>query len=345
MKKIYLIVLISLNYAFCSSHEMTKMYASLYADELLAEFDRKLDLKLTLNDHTPIFKMEEYQQLLTARMMIESTSDHTHSTKKSNTFYYPSFSSANYKVVKKQIQESSKLINNHLNKLFESQDENLVIYPSTNSDGNLTGNTYPKNVWSLTFDDGPHRSRTNRVLDNLNEAGLKATFFVLVEKSNIYKSITNTIINDGMELALHSYTHPNLSKSSSNLEYEITKAKKDLEERTNSNIKVFRLPYGAGMRSGRVREVIAKNKMVHVFWNIDTLDWQDKNPSSIFERTKKMMELTPNKSGIILFHDIHNQSVIASKMVMDYLTKMNKTVCTVSEVIDHMNNKKQECIK
>ncbi len=57
------------------------------------------------------------------------------------------------------------------------------------------------------------------------------------------------------------------------------------------------------------------------------------------------MAKTPRKSGVILFHDIHPQTVIASEMVMNYLNNENKTVCTVGEVVDYLNRMKQDCLK
>ena len=149
-----------------------------------------------------------------------------------------------------------------------------------------------------------------------------------------------------MTIALHSYTHLDLNKQSpAKLEYEITKAKKDLESLLDVETKTFRLPFGSGMRNSNLRTVIARNKYIHIFWNIDTLDWKDKNPASIQARVEKQMKLTPKNSGIILYHDIHNQSVIASAMTMDYLLDNGHKICTVEEVIDFHNGKDISCVK
>ena len=57
--------------------------------------------------------------------------------------------------------------------------------------------------------------------------------------------------------------------------------------------------------------------MLHVHWNVDRLDWQDKNPQSIFERSKKQIDL--RGKGIVLFHDVHPQSVEAVKLLLPYM--------------------------
>jgi peptidoglycan/xylan/chitin deacetylase (PgdA/CDA1 family) len=43
--------------------------------------------------------------------------------------------------------------------------------------------------------------------------------------------------------------------------------------------------------------------MIHVSWNVDSLDWQDPNPASVQKRVEQQM--AANGRGIILFHDIH----------------------------------------
>jgi peptidoglycan/xylan/chitin deacetylase (PgdA/CDA1 family) len=337
MKTLFILLLSSLS-AFAMTTAQKLSYAHLYADNLLTQFDMELDQKIALNEQGSQFQSETYQKLLATRMYIEKEVGHDHSREvKSNILL-----AHNSSMLGSVISEIEKSLNI---RTVDSNESDLLIYPTTGSDGNLTGNTFPENVWSLTFDDGPHGSRTQRVLDNLHETNMRATFFVLMEKANKYKDLIQKVSDEGHELALHSYTHPNLIKSTSNLDYEITTAKKELEELSGKNIEVFRLPYGSGMRSTRVRKVIAANEMIHIFWNIDTLDWKDKDPESILARTKKQMLLTPNKSGIILFHDIHNQSVIASRLVMDYLNAENKTVCTLGEIINFFNSKSQRCIK
>ena len=90
-----------------------------------------------------------------------------------------------------------------------------------------------------------------------------------------------------------------------------------------------------------VRQDIANAGMVHVFWNVDTLDWQDKNPQSILARTLKQM--SAYKGGVILFHDIHSQSVIASNLLMAHMKKSGINVCTVQGVVDQQNKNLPGC--
>ncbi|NDF15772.1 hypothetical protein EB061_10695 [bacterium] len=97
----------------------------------------------------------------------------------------------------------------------------------------------------------------------------------------------------------------------------------------------FRLPYGAGVSLQAVRKDIVKSCMVHVFWNVDTLDWHDRDPEMIATRTRA--QIRSQKHGIILFHDIHAQSVIASAQIMQHLKKEGNRVVTISEIVDELN--------
>ncbi|MFZ4714341.1 MAG: polysaccharide deacetylase family protein [Bacteriovoracaceae bacterium] len=221
-----------------------------------------------------------------------------------------------------------------------------VIFPSAGANGNITGNGFPENTWSITYDDGPGGATTPTVLQNLKDRGVKATFFQLAQQVAALPKISKSIKDAGMDLASHSYTHAQLAKVGPiQLEKEITTAKSVSEQKLGITIKLFRLPYGAGVSVPSIRQKIADNKMVHVFWNVDTLDWQDKNPDSVVERSLNQIKALKKNAGIILFHDIHPQSVIASAKLIDVLKSRSTRLCTVQQVIDQINNGAETCVE
>jgi peptidoglycan/xylan/chitin deacetylase (PgdA/CDA1 family) len=319
-------------------------YANIYADALIEEFDKQLDQKVALQDTGGMLYEEVYSRLLSARYYIDKVLGHRGGNGKNNPNILMVTDTGLYQKVVKAINKEAIKIHKKRNELKETT-TTPVIYPSATRAGNITGNSFPSQVWTLTFDDGPRNGRTQTVVDNLYNRNMRATFFMPTRQALRFESVANYVKNADMEIAHHSYTHPNLTKlNAAELEYEVTTAKKDLEELLNVELKLMRLPYGAGLRNSKVRKKIATNNMVHVFWNVDTLDWKDKNPSSIKARTLKQMQLSPKDSGIILFHDIHAQTVIASEMVMDHLQDNNYTVCTVQQVVDFKNGLEQDCL-
>ena len=228
----------------------------------------------------------------------------------------------------------------HLSYMMDAKSEaaDKRFYPSTTNAGNITGNEFPAKVWSLTYDDGPKASTSGKILNELKARGLKATFFQLTKQAKTFPTMAKDLRDQGMEMASHSYTHQQLTKvGAAALEKEITTAVKELSELHGRPIKFFRLPYGAGVSTSTIREKIASNGLIHVFWNIDTLDWMAQEPEKIVERTLSLMKKTSKDAGVILFHDIHERTTIASPKIMDYLKQDSRRVCTLDEIVTQMN--------
>ena len=59
----------------------------------------------------------------------------------------------------------------------------------------------------ITFDDGPTKNGTCKVLDVLDEFGIKATFFTLGASIDLYPDSAKAITERGHNLGCHSYSH------------------------------------------------------------------------------------------------------------------------------------------
>ena len=316
--------------------------ASIYADHLISEFDKQLELSESFD----LRDSEVYAKLISARSFIENQGGHGHHMPRKNKSLLEITNPNQYISVINQIDSDSKEIFKRMQKNVNRERSLGVIYPSSGRAGNVTGNTFPAKVWSLTFDDGPRGSRTKTIVDNLYERGIKASFFMLTREAKRYTSTVDYVKDAGMEIALHSYNHKNLNKASDQtIHYEVGQALLDLKKLAKDDVELFRLPYGSGLRNSNLRQIIANYNLIHIFWNVDTLDWKDKDPQSIFRRVKLQMSKSPKNSGVILFHDIHAQTVIASELTMDYLIDNGHKVCTTGDVIKYLNGKKQNCLK
>lgn len=214
----------------------------------------------------------------------------------------------------------------------------LKIFPSTTAAGNIVGGEFPAKHWALTFDDGPSKVHTPQVLKNLLDAGIPATFFTIASVLQANPTEGLRTIEAGMEAANHSMSHKNLPQvSDATLQVEITEALLLQERILGRRAEFFRLPYGAGVNSARIRSLIAEQNLIHVFWNVDTLDWKDKNPASIVSRA--LSQMRNQGRGVILFHDIHDQSVVASKQIMQELANPDNQwkAGTMSQWVDLVN--------
>ncbi len=227
-------------------------------------------------------------------------------------------------------------------------DQTIPIFPSVTSAGNLTGNGYEPGTWSLTFDDGPLPATTGVVLDNLKKHNLKASFFILSEplqRSPVARALALRQLQEGHDVVSHSYNHAKITAlGAEDRRHQIEDAISILGSVTQSRPGFFRLPYGAGTSTPAVRADLVKSCVVHVFWNVDTLDWKDKDPDGIENRTRLQMRSLGR--GIILFHDTHKQSVIASERIMRHLNESNLEAIRVSDHVAIKNsNQKWSCAR
>ena len=59
----------------------------------------------------------------------------------------------------------------------------------------------------LTFDDGPHKKNTERILKILDDYGVKATFFVIGNRVSVYPDQLKAVRDAGHAIGCHSYDH------------------------------------------------------------------------------------------------------------------------------------------
>src|SRR6185312_7744234 len=199
----------------------------------------------------------------------------------------------------------------------------------------ISGVDFPAKTVALTFDDGPHPKYTGEIEALLRKYGIRAGFFELgqnlgaVGASGITLSknaaITKRLLEDGHTIANHTYSHrvlPKLTEADRTKEIESTN--QILEKITGVKPLLFRPPYGA--RNQEVYKQITGEGLQDVLWTIDSEDWADPIPESIAMRVLK--QVNESHKGVILFHDIHKQSVLALPLVLDELTSQEYTFLT-----------------
>jgi peptidoglycan/xylan/chitin deacetylase (PgdA/CDA1 family) len=150
----------------------------------------------------------------------------------------------------------------------------------------------------LTFDDGPVRTNTPRVLNVLSRYRVKATFFVVGQKARRYPRLVNREYREGHSVQNHTYTHPDLTTLGP------VKTRQELRA-TNRAIKAagvprpnrFRPPYG--VTNARVRSAGASLGLIQTLWSVDPRDWADPPASVICRRV--VSNVRPG--SIVLLHD------------------------------------------
>lgn len=178
---------------------------------------------------------------------------------------------------------------------------------------------------ALTFDDGPSRKYTPKLLDGLKERGVHASFFLLGKNIEGNEALVKRIQKEGHLIGNHTYNHVQLNKLSEvKAREEIVKTSNRIYEITGTYPQYLRPPFGSWKKNMEIRV-----EMFPVFWTIDTLDWETKNVTSILHIVEKQVE----DGSIILIHDGYGTSVEAALKIVDDLMKEGYEFVTVDEFL------------
>lgn len=178
---------------------------------------------------------------------------------------------------------------------------------------------------ALTFDDGPHPTYTEPLLDGLKERGVKATFFVTGQNAALHPDIIKRMHEDGHLIGNHTYSHIQLTKSNrETFKQELVKTNEVLQEITGDEVLYVRPPYGAWDK-----KLETELNMFPILWSIDPLDWCTSNASCITQAVLKKV----SENDIILMHDYYKPSVEAALMVVDELQKQGYEFVTVDKIL------------
>lgn len=178
---------------------------------------------------------------------------------------------------------------------------------------------------ALTFDDGPHPSYTEQLLDGLKKRGVKATFFVTGEHASLHPDVIERMSEEGHLIGNHTYSHMQLSVANKEeFKEELIRTNEVIEEITGKEVLFVRPPYGTWDKSFET-----ELNMFPVLWTVDPLDWCSTNVSSITSKVVKEVE----ENDIILMHDYFETSVTAALQVVDELLAEGYTFVTVDEIM------------
>lgn len=106
-----------------------------------------------------------------------------------------------------------------------------------------------------------------------------------------------------------------------NAEHNILVGHEAVMTETGVETPFFRFPYGS--RNKAIQSFVQGLKMASFYWNLDSSDWHYRNPTQLFANV--LRELDREKGGIILFHDIQEQTVIVLPHVIEELRKRHFT--------------------
>lgn len=169
----------------------------------------------------------------------------------------------------------------------------------------------------ITFDDGPHPTFTREILAALAEQCTKATFFQVGQMIKSFPEISKEVQAAGHTVGTHTWSHKNmgavsLDRAKSQIESAINIAEATLPDGVAP---FFRFPYLSDPK--RVRDYLASRHIAVMGIDADSFDWRNRSPDKVFKNI--FSALDKSGGGIMLFHDIHLQTV---KVIPEVLAEL-----------------------
>ena len=177
---------------------------------------------------------------------------------------------------------------------------------------------------ALTFDDGPHPVWTPLLLDGLKERGVKATFFLVGENIPGNEEIVERMVREGHLVGNHSYRHEQLTREGlEQVCQSFEKTGQMIEEIAGIRPEYARPPYGDWNE-----ELECRTELTTVLWDVDSLDWSDKDRRRITDKVCREIE----DGDIVLMHDIFQSSQEAALDIIDRLSADGWQFVTADEL-------------
>ena len=177
---------------------------------------------------------------------------------------------------------------------------------------------------ALTFDDGPRRSTTTRLLDGLAERGVKATFFLIGCQIADNEDVVRRMDREGHQIGIHTFDHVQLTQlNQADFSAQVDTTRTLLKDLLDHNDFLLRPPYGKwdeGVRNHAGCPII--------LWSIDPEDWDDRDTARVTEAVVSQAR----DGGIILLHDIYPESVDAALAIVDQLHAQGYYFCTIDQL-------------
>jgi peptidoglycan-N-acetylglucosamine deacetylase len=194
-------------------------------------------------------------------------------------------------------------------------DDASIVLPKTMYEWNFYREDGRKIAY-LTFDDGPSKHATEKILDILAANNVKATFFTLgssIEHNNQAADILKRIAREGHSIGSHGYSHdysilyPNRTVNLDAFINDFEKNDRILKEILGKdfNTRLIRMPGGHASWNGTAAldEVLTKKGIYQTDWNSLNGDAESKDFPTEYLLNKLKETVGDKDVAIVLMHD------------------------------------------
>lgn len=185
-----------------------------------------------------------------------------------------------------------------------------------------------ENTVYLTFDDGPS-VLTENLLYYLRQENVKATFFVVPERTDYCYSLLKQISDAGHSIGIHSASHDyeKIYASVDAFLDDFNEAYEIVLEATGKAPDIYRFPggsvndYNEKTRDDIISEMDRRG-FTYFDWNVDSNDWQGHGWTTLY--TDVLKDAEEFSSPVILFHNTGDR---------------DNTVLVIEDIIKALKNK------
>lgn len=201
------------------------------------------------------------------------------------------------------------------------------------ADGRVMTGAAEQRLILFTFDDGPDRRYTPRLLDILDEHGIRAVFFMTAGQirpdspwGRRQAELAREVARRGHLIGNHTVDHLQLPLlDNDSVLSQLTDSERIFERVFGARPWLMRPPGGA--RSERVDALVEGRGYTQMLWNLGTGDFQVRTPQEVLDTWKAVAERRERENGerggIVLLHDIHEWSVEAVPLLVREIRRRN----------------------
>jgi cellulose synthase/poly-beta-1,6-N-acetylglucosamine synthase-like glycosyltransferase/peptidoglycan/xylan/chitin deacetylase (PgdA/CDA1 family)/spore germination protein YaaH len=217
-------------------------------------------------------------------------------------------------------------------------DQSIVVFPKSTTVSRWGART--DKAIALTFDDGPDRKYTPRILDILRDKGVRATFFVIGSAAAIHGDLLRRTYREGHDIGNHTFTHINSAEASAErLNIELNATQRLLEATLGVHTKLFRPPYARDIEPQTVDgtealRLAASLGYITIGMTIDPKDWFRPIAEQIVDKTVEGAII--GLGNVVLLHDsggVREATVLALPQIIDKLHAEGFRFVTIHELL------------